>query len=238
MVDTELSDGVAIAEVGVLFMERFLFTILTLSAPRFLFGQSGFQSGDSNESVDIAEDPEEAPEIVNSISEAQTERCGIVHISHFTNSKAHSKYLRYGIPVFLLLTTGLLLASDIGSGVVAVYYLYEQDGTLFDSQRLVHVSIFTTVRKLWGTHSYALAIFIACTSVSWPFVKILLSLYAWVTPYTRSRRREILLEVIDVLGKWSFVDIMVFVEILVAFRSTEELPEGSTCKNSSAAWSA
>ena len=34
------------------------------------------------------------------------------------------------------------------------------------------------------------------------------------------RRRERLLEVIDALGKWSFVDVVVFTEIVVAFRST------------------
>jgi Paraquat-inducible protein A len=161
----------------------------------------------------------------------------------------------------------LLLASDIGSGVSAYrklvnpYVPSQNDNT---AQQLLHASVFTSITKLWNTGSYALAILIVVASISWPFVKIFLSLYAWCVPFTTTRssrrrrssststsrchcrrrpcrgrhqgrrdrttggggpavQRERLLEVIDALGKWSFVDIVVFTEIVVAFRSTIDL---------------
>lgn len=45
-----------------------------------------------------------------------------LHLSHFQNPKL-SVYWRRGIPIYLLATLGLLLASDIGSGVSAITLL-------------------------------------------------------------------------------------------------------------------
>jgi uncharacterized paraquat-inducible protein A len=39
-------------------------------------------------------------------------------------------------------------------------------------------------------------------------------------PYRSARRRERLLEIVDVLGKRSFIDIFVLLIIMVAFRAT------------------
>jgi len=43
---------------------------------------------------------------------------------------------------------------------------------------------------------------------------------------TYARRRERLLEILDILGKWSFVDIVVLVEIIAAFRATIIIARG------------
>lgn len=141
--------------------------------------------------------------------------------SHFRNPDI-PRYLRYGVPLFFALTFGLLLASDLGSGVAAYRQLTNPLDPSQNSEALIlQASVFTSIGKLWGTGSYALTILIVIASVSWPFVKILLSLYAWMVPFGNApRRRERLLEVIDALGKWSFVDVVVFTEIVVAFRST------------------
>jgi hypothetical protein len=144
--------------------------------------------------------------------------------SHFRNPEI-SPHIRYGIPIFFVFTFGLLLASDIGSGVSAYRklvnpYAPNQNKTT----ELLQASVFTSIQKLWNTGSYALAMLIVIASISWPFIKIMLSLYAWFVPFaSRPVRRERLLEIIDALGKWSFVDIVVFTEIVVAFRSTIDL---------------
>jgi hypothetical protein len=80
------------------------------------------------------------------------------------------------------------------------------------------VSVFSSVKELWNLGSYPLAIFIVLSSIVWPYVKLFLTLFAWVAPYKTPRRRERLIEVIDAAGKWGFVDIVVLVEIMVAFR--------------------
>jgi hypothetical protein len=138
-------------------------------------------------------------------------------VSHFRNVEAHPAWLRYGIPLWLIATFVLLFNSDIGSGVTADWLLY-QKGELIERRSLIEVSIFSSVKELWLNHSYPLAILIVITSICWPYLKLMLSMYAWMRPFPKPRRREFLLEAIDCLGKWSFVDIVVLVEMMVAFR--------------------
>jgi len=139
------------------------------------------------------------------------------YIPPFRNEDMHSVYVRYGVPFFMVCTLVLLINAHVGSGVTADYILL-LDGQVQEHKQLLHASIFTSVHKLWQNKTYALAIFIACTSISWPYLKLLIAFYAWFIPYQKPRRREFMIEIIDALGKWSFVDIVVFVEIMVAFR--------------------
>lgn len=138
-------------------------------------------------------------------------------MSPFQNTQTFPTWVRYGMPLWIIAVLILLLNSDIGSGVTAESILI-QNGKVVDTTRLIHASIFTSVRALWDNGSYPLAVFIVVTSVSWPYVKLLLSLYSWFSPYRRPNRRMLVLEVLDFLGKWSLVDIVVFVIIMVAFR--------------------
>eukprot|EP00536_Pseudo-nitzschia_multiseries_P006720 jgi/Psemu1/239618/estExt_Genewise1.C_1460047 len=102
-----------------------------------------------------------------------------------------------------------------------------QDGVALETDQILAVSVISSVGKLWDAKSYPLAIFIAITSIGWPYIKLALATFAWVMPYKNPRKREFLIEIIDALGKWSFVDIMVLVEIMVAFRSSLDLGAGT-----------
>jgi hypothetical protein len=140
--------------------------------------------------------------------------------SHFQRTDL-SPWWRYGMPVYILSTLTLLLASDIGSGIraILVTFLAPKDRwSTVTTTVIFDESIFTSVGQLWNTQSYALAIFIAVCSIAWPYIKLLLSLYTWITPIRNPARREKLLEILDFLGKWSFADVFVFCKILVAFR--------------------
>ena len=143
------------------------------------------------------------------------------HISHFRNEDVHPAYIRYGVPLYLLCALILLINADIGSGVSAEYILL-RDGVIKEQEALLVASIFSSVRKLWQNGSYPLAILVLLSSVIWPYVKLFVSFYIWFFPYDRPRRRERLIEVMDALGKWSFVDIVVLVQIMVAFRSVQQ----------------
>lgn len=148
--------------------------------------------------------------------------------SHFRDVEKHSAVWRYGIPVYFLATFGLLLASDLGSGVKADYITRTESGYVVQRETLLTVSIFTSIRELWNAGSKALAIFIVVTSICWPYVKILISVLAWVLPYgKRKHARERLIEIIDMFGKWSFVDIFVLLIIMVAFRTTIQAGSGT-----------
>ncbi len=169
---------------------------------------------DKKDGVDGGQDaPEEA------IEGATTK-----HTSHIRN-EIHSPLVRWGVLLFLVGTFVLLVFADFGSGVTAES-IFVEDGEIFERTTILNVSVVASVGKLWEAGSYPLAIFIAITSIGWPYIKLALATMAWVTPYANPRRREFFIEIIDALGKWSFVDIMVLVEIMVAFRSSQLLAPG------------
>jgi hypothetical protein len=159
-----------------------------------------------NNSRDIEEAKPKEDAVVS-----ETDRVGRCHF----RNKELSIYWRYGVPVSIILLIALFLASHIGSGIKAVR-TFEPNSPLLDPQTdtLFVASIFTSVRSLWDTGSKGLAILVCITSISWPYIKLLLSLFAWMVPYKHPRRRERLIEVLDAFGKWSFVDIIVFTEIV------------------------
>lgn len=97
-----------------------------------------------------------------------------------------------------------LLVADISSGVTAKTIIYYQ-GEVDTVTELLTVSIVSSVKELWDVGSYALAIFICITSVMWPYVKLILSLVAWMLPFRKIEKRERFIEIVDVLDKWSFV---------------------------------
>ena len=154
----------------------------------------------------------------------------ITSIAHFRNQDIPS-YWRMGIPVYFLLVLGLLVASDVGSGVVAISRTTPAPNDTFNKpveQVLLEASVFSSIKELWKTGSYALTVFVVLMSVSWPYFKIGLSLYAWMMPIHNLQRRSRLLTALEALGKWAFVDVVVFLEIVVAFRSTIPLSGGVT----------
>jgi hypothetical protein len=169
-------------------------------------GQEQPASVNEDDSNSVKPDEQEAAS-----SEPET-----LHVSHFRN-ETHSAYVRYGVPFFMVGTLVLLINADVGSGVSAEYILL-RDGEIQEQRELLVASIFSSVHELWLNESYPLAILIIITSIMWPYVKLLIAFYAWFMPYKVPRRREFLVEVIDAFGKWSFVDIVVLVEIMVAFR--------------------
>lgn len=148
--------------------------------------------------------------------------------SHMLNGEVHPAYLRYGIPIYLVCTFALLLACDMGSGVSADLRRSLPDGEVLSTQTLLTVSVFSSVKELWKAESYPLAIIIVITSISWPYLKLIMSLYAWTAPFNRKSsdvnvtlaKREKMLFWLDVLGKWSFVDVFVLIIMMVIFRST------------------
>lgn len=186
----------------------------------------GDKDGTDEENVDIAEQEEENV-TVGEDAEREDDVNVKVYPSYFRNAEAFPKYVRWGIPAFLIGTFILLVNADIASGVSAHYFLV-QNGVVVEERDLLNVSVISSVKKLWHNGSYPLAIFISIASVAWPYLKLFLALYSWMRTYKNPRRQEQFVEVIDALGKWSFVDIITLVEIMVAFRSSVVLAPGVT----------
>lgn len=159
-------------------------------------------------------------------SQTDQEQCNsLMSRSHLFMSDVHSAWIRYGIPIYLLGVFVLLLVSDLASGISAEVH-YSFDGKILRVEELIELNIFTSVRELWRTKSYAIAILITVASICLPYLKLILTMYIWVTPFQReqqsSRKREIAIEILDACSKWSLVDIFVLFIIMVGFRSTIE----------------
>lgn len=72
---------------------------------------------------------------------------------------------------------------------------------------------------MWDAKVYVLAVLIAFFSGAWPYVKLACMAVCWVAPtgVLSIRRRESILKLMDMLGKWSLIDFFVMVMFMCAF---------------------
>ncbi|GBG33997.1 Hypothetical Protein FCC1311_102202, partial [Hondaea fermentalgiana] len=86
---------------------------------------------------------------------------------------------------------------------------------------LVPFTLFSTINDTWNSGAWPLAVLIAVASCMWPIAKNLVLMFVWFVPTTivSAKRRRFILEVLDMLGKWSFLDVFVIVITLAALRS-------------------
>ena len=80
--------------------------------------------------------------------------------------------------------------------------------------------------EMWEAGAHSLAILIVMFSGVWPYSKQLTILAIWFLPTSRlsSKRRGQILHWLDVLGKWSMVDVFVLLMSLASFRISIESP--------------
>eukprot|EP00560_Eucampia_antarctica_P007723 CAMPEP_0197827078 /NCGR_PEP_ID=MMETSP1437-20131217/3946_1 /TAXON_ID=49252 ORGANISM="Eucampia antarctica, Strain CCMP1452" /NCGR_SAMPLE_ID=MMETSP1437 /ASSEMBLY_ACC=CAM_ASM_001096 /LENGTH=461 /DNA_ID=CAMNT_0043427801 /DNA_START=18 /DNA_END=1400 /DNA_ORIENTATION=+ len=148
-------------------------------------------------------------------------------ISHFLNHDSHSALIRFGYPVFLLFTLGLLVASDIGSGMVAKYTIKDEfsirglDSTDIYPEPDYTVTIFNSMKESWEAGAYGTAIIIFVLSIIWPYVKLLFLAIFWFYPFsplnTSYFRMEMMIAIVEHFGKWSLTDIFLFIMFFVGF---------------------
>lgn len=67
---------------------------------------------------------------------------------HMFNNDYHSVYVRYGIPVFIIATFSLLMASDIGVGASA-HVEMSTNGNVISTSTNLEISVFTSIGRLW-----------------------------------------------------------------------------------------
>ena len=67
---------------------------------------------------------------------------------HMFNNDYHSVYVRYGIPVFIIATFSLLIASDIGVGASA-HVEMSTNGNVISTSTNLEISVFTSIGRLW-----------------------------------------------------------------------------------------
>ena len=126
---------------------------------------------------------------------------------------------RYIVPLMLLATVALFIWSNnsVGADVFPAITLGDDH---IEFEPLFSFDLTNSVRDMWNAGVYPLSLLIGLFSGSWPYLKLMLMLAAWLLPisWLSVSRRETLLQVLDALGKWSLIDSFVMIMMLVAFR--------------------
>jgi hypothetical protein len=127
--------------------------------------------------------------------------------------------IRYAVPFVILGNTFLFIQSNMAEDAVSVMVSVTTGTTVHDIGSVFDFGLGSTVRDMWAAGVYPLAVLIAFFSGAWPYVKLLVMLASWVVPtsWLTVERREFLLVVLDILGKWSLVDFFVMVLMVCAF---------------------
>lgn len=125
---------------------------------------------------------------------------------------------RFMIPfVQVMNVAGLVIAIGFSdaANIIATMTIF---GAETQSVALVPFTLFSTINDTWNSGAWPLAVLIAVASCMWPITKNLVLLFLWFAPTTivKAERRRFILEVLDMLGKWSFLDVFVIVITLAA----------------------
>eukprot|EP00584_Thalassiosira_punctigera_P024525 CAMPEP_0172548162 /NCGR_PEP_ID=MMETSP1067-20121228/17531_1 /TAXON_ID=265564 ORGANISM="Thalassiosira punctigera, Strain Tpunct2005C2" /NCGR_SAMPLE_ID=MMETSP1067 /ASSEMBLY_ACC=CAM_ASM_000444 /LENGTH=1499 /DNA_ID=CAMNT_0013335357 /DNA_START=220 /DNA_END=4719 /DNA_ORIENTATION=- len=134
-------------------------------------------------------------------------------------SKEVPLLIRLFIPIVILGNIALFLSGHLSlGGTVNISGTFA--GQDFDVQGFFEFSMAKSTIEMWNAGAKSLAILIVIFSGVWPYTKLLITLFIWFAPpkWLSSKRRGSLLHWLDVLGKWSMVDVFVLLLTLASFR--------------------
>jgi len=136
-------------------------------------------------------------------------------------------FVRVIMPFVILGNIGLFLSGHLSLGAT-VSIKAEVAGEELVVPDFFKFSMAYSVGEMWNAGAKSLAVLILIFSGVWPYTKQAITLVLWFLPPTRcstTRRGKILLW-LDVMAKWSMVDIFVLLCTLAAFRISIESPDG------------
>mmetsp|Transcript_2764 Transcript_2764/g.4053 ORF Transcript_2764/g.4053 Transcript_2764/m.4053 type:complete len:1455 (+) Transcript_2764:100-4464(+) len=134
--------------------------------------------------------------------------------------------IRLFIPFVILGNIALFLSGHLSlGGTVNISGGFA--GQSFNVDGFFEFSMVKSTIEMWNAGARALAILIVIFSGVWPYTKQLITLVLWFLPTTRvsSKRRGKILRLLDVLGKWSMIDVFVLLMTLASFRVSVENPD-------------
>ena len=141
-------------------------------------------------------------------------------------SKDVPLFVRLFMPIVILGNVALFLSGHLSlGGTVNISGSFA--GQSFNVDGFFEFSMVKSTIEMWNAGAKSLAILIAIFSGVWPYTKQLITLILWFTPtkWVTSKRRGSILHWLDVLGKWSMVDVFVLLMTLASFRLSVESPD-------------
>lgn len=131
--------------------------------------------------------------------------------------------LKLAIPFLIIGNIGLFIVSNVSIGASVFVYFHLGSNHTISSSSLFSFTLSNSVHDMWVAGVYPLSLVIAIFSGTWPYIKLLAMLAVWLFPI-KSKLRENILIVLDMMGKWSLIDAFVLVFMMVAFRFNLVIP--------------
>jgi len=125
------------------------------------------------------------------------------------------------LPVACLANIGALIVASLYSGALNIVIKFIVLGMETTTVTLVPFTVISTVNDIWASGAWPLALLIGVGSIMWPMVKnaMLFVIFFCPTTILDARTRYMLLELFDIFGKWSFLDVFVVVLTLAALKT-------------------
>eukprot|EP00755_Sulcionema_specki_P007244 Sspe_Gene.37709::Locus_18203_Transcript_1_1_Confidence_1.000_Length_3941::g.37709::m.37709 len=127
--------------------------------------------------------------------------------------------VRVLVPVALFAVIAGFLTANLTLGT-RVHAHIVMAGSPIEVRDVFSFTLASTIKEMWNSGVYPLALLVALFSGSWPYVKLTLLLFSWFSPpalLTQPSRGK-LLRALDLLGKWSLIDGFLMSMMMVAFR--------------------
>jgi hypothetical protein len=157
----------------------------------------------------------------NSVSEADTFEFLREQNTSLMTKDTVPNTTKHFFPVFLIVTIALLLVSNLSVGATVDLSVSTKDfqGAI-RLPSLFSFSLGNTISEMYQAGIYVLLSIVVIFSGIWPYVKLLMMLWAWITPESMfsAKNRGKLLFSLDALSKFSLVDTFVLVIMMVSFR--------------------
>jgi hypothetical protein len=129
-----------------------------------------------------------------------------------------SPWIRYGVFISILINLGFFISghTSVGASVDLVAHFAGDELTY---NTIYTFSLSSSLGDMWTACAIVLATLIGSFSGAWPYIKLLLMLIVWCLKpsWLSSRKRGGLMQLLDIMGKWSLIDLYVLVMSMIAF---------------------
>ncbi len=153
------------------------------------------------------------------------------------NFSTKSMFRSPSIPIIMRLLVPLIVIANIAfflSGHLSVGASVDIDvevaGEAFRINELFFFTVAESIKDMWDAGATEMAVLILLVSGLWPYIKQLMVLFLWFMPpkLISVARRESILLWLDILGKWSFLDIFILILSLSSFRVVVKSPDDAS----------
>jgi len=125
-----------------------------------------------------------------------------------------SPLVRWTMPPLIVVTTALFIVAHcvvIDTEMIDIKLRGAAEGA--GDTTVLHLNVWdfqlkNTVRMMWDSGAWPLAILVVSMSVAWVYAKMIMMMVVWFAPLSRAAAGRLLL-LLDLLGKWSFIDLFV-----------------------------